>query len=96
MEEALEAAPVLEDARLVTTELVNNAVLHSGCTPDDIISVVAQLEDEFLVIAVHDPGVAPQLPGALPLRVVSALAHRWGIERPDGRRLWAALPVSTG
>jgi anti-sigma regulatory factor (Ser/Thr protein kinase) len=106
LEGALDTAPVLDDARLVATELVNNAVLHSGCAADDIIRVMAQLDDGYLIISVQDPGVStartPTLrrrgdsePGGLGLRIVQQIAHRWGAERPNGHRVWAALPVST-
>jgi anti-sigma regulatory factor (Ser/Thr protein kinase) len=105
LERALKAAPMLDDARLVATELVNNAVLHSGCGADDIIRVTARVDDGFLIISVHDPGVSiesPRLrhrggsePGGFGLRIVQQLAHRWGTERPDGHHVWAALRVST-
>ncbi|HEY5317130.1 MAG TPA: ATP-binding protein [Solirubrobacteraceae bacterium] len=96
---------MLDDARLVASELVNNAVLHSGCAPDDIIRVAAQLDDGFLIISVHNPGVAPlteercQAEGnpervGFGLRVVQHLAARWGIESPDEHRVWAALALS--
>jgi anti-sigma regulatory factor (Ser/Thr protein kinase) len=104
VESALEAAPVLDDARLVTTELVNNAMLHSGCAADDIIRVMVQLERGFLIISVHDPGPwheaprrdrrDPSEPGGFALRIVDKLADRWGAEDPGGHRVWAALPLS--
>jgi anti-sigma regulatory factor (Ser/Thr protein kinase) len=104
LEEKLTHAPVLDDARLVVSELINNAVLHSGCAEDDIIRVTAQLEDGYLIISVHEPGVANEArdlrpaedrsqPGGFGLRIVQRLAHRWGSERPDGHRVWAALPA---
>jgi hypothetical protein len=93
LEEALDEAPVLEDARLVASELVNDAVLSSGCAADDIIRVIAQLDDGFLVISVHDPGVAPRIPGGFGLRVLQRLADRWGTEGLDGHRVWAALAL---
>jgi hypothetical protein len=103
VESALATAPVLDDARLVTTELVNNAMLHSGCSADDIIQVMVRLEGGFLIISVHDPGPwneAPRRdrhdqsgPGAFALRVVDHLADRWGAEDPGGHRVWAALPL---
>ena len=107
LEGALDAPPrVLDDARLVATELVNNAVLHSGCAADDIIRVMAQVDDGYLIISVQDPGLwtgrTPTLrrrndsePGGLGLRIVQQIAHRWGAERPNGHRVWAALPVGT-
>jgi anti-sigma regulatory factor (Ser/Thr protein kinase) len=90
---------VLDDARLVASELVNNTVLYSGCAPDDIMRVMAALDDGFLVISVDVPVTAvPEVrqpaedvePGGLGLRVVQHLAHRWGAQHP---RVWAALAV---
>jgi anti-sigma regulatory factor (Ser/Thr protein kinase) len=93
LEEVLDESPVLENARLLASELVNNAVLSSGCGADDIIRVVAHVDDGFLVVSVHDPGVAPRLPGGFGLRVLQRLADRWGTESPDGHRVWAALAL---
>jgi hypothetical protein len=95
---------MLDDAKLVTTELVNNAMLHSGCGADDIIQVMVRLEGGFLIISAHDPGARSEAPrrdrhdqsepGAFALRIVDELADRWGAEDPDGHRVWAALPLS--
>ncbi|HWC84939.1 MAG TPA: ATP-binding protein [Solirubrobacteraceae bacterium] len=101
VENALDSEPWLDDARLITTELVNNVVLHSGCAPDDIIRVIVRLEDGFLMISVHDPGVAPELPrtwrrqepGALGWQIVEQLADRWGSEHPGDHCVWAALSL---
>lgn len=101
-------APVLEDARLVATELANNAVLHSGCADDDIIRVLARLDGTVLTISVDDPGMSGQTPklrprgdgpGGLGLWIVQALAHRWGADyvsragRPRAHRVWAELTL---
>jgi serine/threonine-protein kinase RsbW len=108
LESAREVAPVLEDARLVASELVNNAVLHSGCAADDIIRVIARLDGALLTISVDDPGVSDQIPllrpragepGGLGLWIVEELAHRWGAEYvwgaelPRTHRVWAELAV---
>jgi anti-sigma regulatory factor (Ser/Thr protein kinase) len=93
----------LADGMLVASELVTNAVLHSGCTADHMVSVRARLRRDRLLISVHDPGISgesaeprrserPEL-GGLGLRVVEQLAQRWGSERPDGYRVWAELAV---
>src|SRR5204863_8600191 len=47
---------VRDDARLVASELVTNAVLHSEAAPDDLIEVRAQRGQDHLLISVHDPG----------------------------------------
>lgn len=103
LEDAPEAATVIEDARLIASELVNHAVLHSGCESDDMIRLAAHLDDGFLIISVHHPVAVPMTEltqqadspesDGLRFSVVEHLAHRWGAENPDGHRMWAALPV---
>lgn len=91
-----------EDARLLTSELVTNALLHSGCSRGDLIAVrVSLTRAGSIVIAVCDPGhsekearIAPPddgLNGGVGLRLVDLLAHRWGSERSDGHVVWAEL-----
>jgi serine/threonine-protein kinase RsbW len=94
---------VRDDARLVASELVTNAVLHSKCAPDDLIEFRAQRGQDQLLISVHDPGDSDQTPelkpkadraeGGLGLRIVQQLARRWGAECPDGHRVWAELAM---
>jgi anti-sigma regulatory factor (Ser/Thr protein kinase) len=91
-------------ALLVGSELVTNAVLHSGCAANHILEVRADLRRDRLFISVHDPGVSGHLAqprqagsglGGWGLRIVEQLAERWGSERPDGYRVWAELKVRT-
>lgn len=49
---------LLEDGLLVASELVTNAVLHSGCADDQTINVRAELFGDHLLISVHDPGLS--------------------------------------
>jgi anti-sigma regulatory factor (Ser/Thr protein kinase) len=91
--------PVRVNAKLVATEIVSNAVRHSGCTPDHLLEVRAHRDADILKISVHDPGLTDQAPrvredpdvGGLGLVIVDRLAHRWGIERPNGRLVWVEL-----
>ena len=95
----------LGDAVLVASELVTNAVVHSGCSAEHGVSVGASLREDRLLIAVHDPGVSGQPAqvrrgeqfrlGGWGLQIVEELAHRWGSERPDGYRVWAEFVVMT-
>jgi anti-sigma regulatory factor (Ser/Thr protein kinase) len=91
-----------DDAILVASELVTNAVVHSGGSPADTIHVRAVLSRGDVSISVHDPGLsgdAPHLRGAdilqagggRGLRIVKQLARRWGFERDRGYRVWAEL-----
>lgn len=92
--------PVRDDALLVASELVTNAVLHSGCDPSEEVEFVAELLPGTLRIAVTDPGRSGRAPAPQPnytgrggfgLRAVAAIARRWGTERQTGRLVWAEL-----
>ncbi len=93
----------LDDGRLVASELVTNAVRHSGCEPGHTLQVSVDLAEDGLVISVCDPGISKRdarpragedmEPGGWGLRIIEQLATRWGADRPDGYRVWAELPV---
>jgi serine/threonine-protein kinase RsbW len=97
---------VLGDAMLVATELVTNAVLHSGAAETDTVAVRILRVSDGLLISITDPGRsgtdahivegARPLFGGYGLRVVAAVASRWGSERGDGYRVWAELPLVDG
>ncbi len=98
--------PVLDDATLIASELVTNAVIHSGCTAGDAIEVSVAKGAGRLEISVRDPGASGKQAalaegdmtgyGGFGLRVVEAVASRWGAERADGYRVWAQLPLAGG
>jgi anti-sigma regulatory factor (Ser/Thr protein kinase) len=93
---------VLGDVLLVASELVTNAVLHSGCSENHRIHVDVRRESEQLMIVVRDPGLSRaeaeqrqrQTAGGWGLVIVDQLAQRSGTERTDGYCVWAevALP----
>ena len=92
----------LSDGLLVASELVTNAVLHSGCEMDQLLEVRASLRRDRLMISVHDPGNSGERAqprregselGGWGVRIVERLARRWGSERPDGYPVWAELEV---
>jgi anti-sigma regulatory factor (Ser/Thr protein kinase) len=97
---------VLGDVMLVASELVNNAVTHSGGTADHDLQVKAYRQDERLTISVRDPGLsgsqadpAPQSDlqmGGWGLQIVDALCERWGEERDDGYLVWAEISLPAG
>lgn len=95
---------VLGDAMLVASELVTNAVLHSGCSGDETIEVCVEVRSERLRISVRDPGRsgrnaevrAGQPVGGWGLRVVEQLAERWGSERTEGYQVWAEVGTVSG
>ena len=89
----------LEDVRLLLTELITNALRHSGMTSDDQIGVRAELSDGTVRIEVHDPGrdgpVEVRKPGprggGYGLFLVDRLTSEWGVERLNGTTVWAEL-----
>jgi anti-sigma regulatory factor (Ser/Thr protein kinase) len=93
----------LDDGLLVASELVGNAVRHSGCADAHSLTVEIGLRDGNLLISVHDPGLSGQAaepvrtetpePGGWGLRIIEQLSLRWGSERPDGYRVWAEVAV---
>lgn len=93
---------VLGDAMLVASELVTNAVRHSLCAEEELLSVNVS-KDGRLKIAVLDPGASGQSAeiahrqmglGGLGLKVVEQLAQAWGTDRRgDGYEVWAELEL---
>ena len=89
----------LEDVRLLITELITNALRHSGITSGDQIGVKAELTDGTVRIEVHDPGrdgpVEVRKPGVrgggYGLFLVERLTNQWGVERRNGTTVWAEL-----
>lgn len=94
---------VLETAKLATTELVANAVLHG----DGPLTLVVDVRPEIVRVEVHDHG-ARHLPGSavVPqpdaergrgLLIVEAVADRWGVakdELPPGKAVWFELGLT--
>jgi anti-sigma regulatory factor (Ser/Thr protein kinase) len=95
----------LTDATLVISELINNSVEHGGAAAGDVVHVTVQLDDGVLHAEVrdHGPGFAP--PQSLTfddlgatsgrgLRIVDALAERWGVQNGDGSRVWFEIAAT--
>jgi anti-sigma regulatory factor (Ser/Thr protein kinase) len=86
-----------DDAALVTSELVANAVAH-GRAP---IELGVRGSNSGVRIEVTDAGdgrpeireTSPLEAGGLGLVLVAAVARRWGwIQRATGKTVWAELP----
>ena len=85
-----------DDAVLLISEVVANAVLH-GCGP---ITVRTTREDRCWTFSVSDtsPELPQREPGSLDalgggLRILDAVAESWGVEPdgPHGKRVWFQL-----
>lgn len=93
---------VAEDAALVTSELVTNALLH-GCLRDRLFRVEVVLAESVLRIAVTDPKGerTPTLRSAecedqfgRGLVIVHAIAAHWNVEALTvGKTVWAELEL---
>jgi anti-sigma regulatory factor (Ser/Thr protein kinase) len=96
--------PVLEDTKLVASELVSNAVRHSRCTDQEFLNVRVS-GDGRLRVSVVDPGRSggiatiasrPLQLGGMGLKVVEQVASRWGAKRrAQGYEVWADVEFST-
>jgi anti-sigma regulatory factor (Ser/Thr protein kinase) len=83
------APEVVDDARLVATELVGNAVRHASPLSNGTVLVRWQEEDAVLELSVCDGGggsppvrvdAAPDALGGRGLAIVEALSSTWWVE----------------
>ncbi len=93
-----------EDAELVTSELVGNALLHT----DSDVRVSIGIDGDTVRVEVHDDSPVLPVPGVLGaeamsgrgLILVEQLTHRWGVTRVpgSGKNVWfelvAGVPTS--
>lgn len=92
---------IRDDASLVVSELVTNAVQHSGATAGDRITVRVSVDGDQAKIQVQDPARTDTVPhlrnlrtqgvGGMGLRLVNRIARRWDTEFHNGRIVWADL-----
>lgn len=86
---------LVDDAVLLTSELVSNAVLH-GEPP---LFLAVRADDDAVTVAVTDASAAEPAPPPVAsqpdeargrgLRIVDYLASAWGVERGDtGKTVW--------
>jgi two-component sensor histidine kinase len=90
-----------ESLLLIVSELVSNAVLHSGLGRGDRLVMKIRLLEDRLRIEVTDEGVgfgrstpSPGRDGGLGLVIVERLSDRWGHDRGPPTRVWAELAVA--
>jgi anti-sigma regulatory factor (Ser/Thr protein kinase) len=89
---------LLDDVRLLVSEIVTNSVRHAGLGPQDRVLLRVTAEPSSVRAEIDDPGpgfVAPPLgpsAGAASgwgLFLVEHVADRWGVDRADGHtRVW--------
>lgn len=88
---------------LLTSELVNNSVVHGNAREDDLIEIEVRATADGVRTCVSDPGTgfSPQRrsratdePGGWGLELVERLAERWGVERDERTSVWFELAVA--
>jgi anti-sigma regulatory factor (Ser/Thr protein kinase) len=97
------SAKVLEDATLLVSELVSNAVRHAPREGMPEIELRLRLDPERVRVVVSDPGpgfvAAPRLPTASEssgwgLYLVDRIADRWGVITKNRSEVWFEIDVS--
>jgi anti-sigma regulatory factor (Ser/Thr protein kinase) len=96
-----------DDLLLLLTEVVTNAVLHSGAAAGAPIEVDLHEGEDWVRVAVTDRGGGFDRPdhvepdhstsGGLGLVLVDRLARKWGTRHADGESVvWFELAFETG
>ncbi len=87
---------------VIYSELVTNAIRHSGIRPTDTVEVTIEVSPERIHGSVVDPGRGfdpahvpdkPPEQGGFGLRIVQGMASRWGVNRKGrgGTEVWFDL-----
>ena len=97
---------VVEDAALVVSELVANAVKHGRALPGEVLAVDWDVAGGRVRLSVADGGSGPRQGARAPrsvdvdaeggrgLLLVAALAADWGVRRDAGAAtVWVELPL---
>jgi anti-sigma regulatory factor (Ser/Thr protein kinase) len=93
----------LEDLRLLTSEVVTNALRHAGLAAGDSIAVAVDVSSDRVRVEVADRGPgfdptsleepSPEKVGGWGLMLVRQLADRWGVIRNDPNLVWFELSI---
>jgi anti-sigma regulatory factor (Ser/Thr protein kinase) len=96
------SAKVLEDATLLVSELVTNAVRHAPGEGMPEIELRLKVDPSRVRVVVSDPGTGfvtePRLPTAAEssgwgLYLVDRIADRWGVISKDRSEVWFEIDV---
>lgn len=90
---------LVDEAVLLVSEIVTNAVRHANLDAKDSIEVRARGSEALLRVDVIDPGPGfdrdrlptPDGHGGWGIWLVDRLATRWGVDRNDRTRVWFEL-----
>ena len=98
-------APVLDDVRLLVSELVTNSVRHAGVGRGDEIHLRVTVSDNLVRVEVIDPGPGFERKEIVPslyqtsgwgLYFVGEIADRWGVFHDDGTHVWFEVDLQDG
>ena len=88
----------IEDLRLLTSEIVTNAVRHAGLAQEDTIGVAVDVSERRVRVEVADDGPgfdpsdlpepSPERVGGWGLTLVKQLSDRWGVIRNEPNHVW--------
>ena len=92
---------LLDDLRLLASELVSNAVIHSGRPTGDSLTLETSIVDDVLRVEVTDGGEGVLLltprttspPSGLGL--VEMLSDRWSSRQNDAFHVWFEIDVTS-
>jgi anti-sigma regulatory factor (Ser/Thr protein kinase) len=96
---------LMDDVRLLVSELVTNSVRHSHAPDDDVVRLDVALGPRALHVEVGDggPGFDPRprhpgqsKAGGWGLFLVERLADRWGVARNGVTRVWFEIDLVGG
>jgi anti-sigma regulatory factor (Ser/Thr protein kinase) len=98
-------ADLLNDIRLLVSELVTNSVRHSGVAPNETVRMQVQVTESTVRVEVADRGEGFEpvprdadrsRPGGWGLYLVDQLADRWGVARDQMNRVWFEMDCDRG
>jgi serine/threonine-protein kinase RsbW len=90
-------AHVLEDVRLLVSELVTNSIRHASLLPDQWVGLAVNVEGDTVRVEVIDPGPGfrPSVPqptlyqeSGWGLYLVQQVANRWGVVDDGTIHVW--------
>jgi anti-sigma regulatory factor (Ser/Thr protein kinase) len=96
-------APLLDNARLLVSELITNSVRHAGLAESARIGLHVDLRPEVLRVEVTDSGPGFEVEERVltiyqqsgwGLFLVDQIADRWGVDRNGGTRVWFEIDRS--
>jgi two-component sensor histidine kinase len=94
--------PLLDEVKMMASELVGNALVHSGRPMGDPLTLSIKITDDVLRLEVIDqgPGVEHLTPRqtfpASGLQCVDLLSDRWGGKHENSFHVWFEIDVTPG